>query len=45
VKKKKPPKPSARTGPKPELLKITGNWQAAIKKSFGKKKPKEGWPK
>jgi hypothetical protein len=32
-------------GPKPDLLKIEGNWQAAVKKSFGKKKPATGWPK
>jgi len=38
-------KPKAKTGPKPELLKIKGNWQAAIKRSLAKKKPKEGWPK
>lgn len=34
-----------RTGPKPEMLKIEGNWQAAIKRSFEKKRPPEGWPK
>jgi hypothetical protein len=32
-------------GPKPDMLKIAGNWQKAIKKSLGKKKPHEGWPK
>ena len=42
--KKQINKPSA-SGPKPDRLKIEGNWQAAIKKSLTKKKPKKGWPK
>ena len=48
MKKRKPPLPkkkSVQPGPKPELLKIDGDWQGAIKKSFEKKKPAEGWPK
>jgi hypothetical protein len=32
-------------GPKEERLKINGNWQSAIKQSFLKEKPKDGWPK
>jgi len=32
-------------GPKPDLLKIDGNWEAAVKKSLAKKKPVTGWPK
>jgi hypothetical protein len=32
-------------GPKPDTLKIDGNWEEAVKKSFTKKKPPEGWPK
>jgi hypothetical protein len=32
-------------GPKPEVLKIEGDWTAAVKKSLIKKKPSEGWPK
>jgi hypothetical protein len=44
-KTKKAPPPKTAPGPKPDLLKIPGNWQDAIKKSFGKKKPPEGWPK
>jgi hypothetical protein len=35
----------AAPGPKPDVLKIEGDWRAAIKKSFQKKKPPEGWPK
>jgi len=38
-------KPSAKPGPKPERLKIEGDWRQAIKKSLAKKKPPEGWPK
>lgn len=38
-KKKEPP------GPKPDLLKIEGDWQDAVKRSLGKKKPPTGWPK
>ena len=39
-------KPVAVTpGPKPDLLKIDGNWKAAVKKSLAKKKPPTGWPK
>ncbi len=38
-------RPSAKTGPKPAVLKLHGNWQAAIKKSLKKRKPPEGWPK
>ena len=34
----------ATPGPKPELLKIKGNWKEAITKSFEKKKPAKGWP-
>jgi hypothetical protein len=32
-------------GPKPEVLKIEGDWQDAVKKSLSKKKPAKGWPK
>jgi hypothetical protein len=46
VPKKKPtPKPKAPPGPKPETLKINGNWEDAVKRSFAKRKPKGGWPK
>ncbi len=38
-------KPKAKTGPKPEVLKIEGKWQDAVKKSLSKKKPAPGWPK
>jgi len=43
---KKPKKTAkVKTGPKPELYKIEGNWQDAVKKSLLKKKPAGGWPK
>jgi hypothetical protein len=32
-------------GPKPDLLKIDGDWKKAVKKSLSKKKPATGWPK
>jgi hypothetical protein len=32
-------------GPKPDTLKLEGDWQDAVKKSLQKKKPSEGWPK
>jgi len=38
-------RPSAKPGPKPQMLKIKGNWEQAVTKSFKKKKPPEGWPK
>jgi hypothetical protein len=42
---KKTPEKKAPRGPKPDTLKIDGTWQDAVKKSLGKKKPAEGWPK
>jgi hypothetical protein len=32
-------------GPKPEILKLEGNWKDAVKQSLAKNKPAEGWPK
>jgi len=42
---KKKTTPKVVPGPKPDLLKIKGNWKAAVKTSFDKKKPANGWPK
>jgi len=42
---KKKPKTTVPPGPKPDMLKIKGSWQAAVKKSLTKKKPPSGWPK
>ena len=44
-KSKVPEKLPQTPGPKPEVLKIDGNWQDAVKKSLSKKKPANGWPK
>jgi hypothetical protein len=45
--KKSPTKSSAKPkpGPKPDTLKLEGDWGTAMKKSLGKKKPATGWPK
>jgi len=32
-------------GPKPEVVKINGNWRDAVKRSLEKKKPANGWPR
>jgi hypothetical protein len=32
-------------GPKPERVKIEGDWKTAMKKSLQKKRPPKGWPK
>ena len=39
------PKLKAKPGPKPDVYKIEGNWEDAVKKSFTTKKPAGGWPK
>jgi len=31
-------------GPKPDNLKLEGDWQEAVKTAIKKKKPKNGWP-
>lgn len=33
-----------KTGPKPERLKLDGDWKELIKKAVKKERPKEGWP-
>jgi hypothetical protein len=38
-------KPKEKSGPKPDVLKIEGDWRDNVKKSLTKKKPPEGWPK
>lgn len=38
-------KAKAIPGPKPYVLKIEGDWKAAVKKSLEKKKPATDWPK
>jgi len=41
----RPNKKRATPGPKPEVLKIKGPWQSAMKKSLQKQKQAAGWPK
>jgi len=36
---------SKRRGPKPDTLKIEGDWKDAVKTALAKKKPPAGWPK
>ena len=31
-------------GPRPDHLKLDGDWEDSVKKALGKKRPKEGWP-
>lgn len=38
----KVPKPP---GPKPDRVKVEGDWGDALKKALAKKKPPGGWPK
>jgi hypothetical protein len=45
AKSKRRAKPRETPGPKPDILRIEGDWQDAIKKSLQKKKPAKGWPK
>ncbi|MGA2876698.1 MAG: hypothetical protein ABSE82_14335 [Nitrososphaerales archaeon] len=44
-KKSKSSRPKSAPGPKPNVLKLKGRWQDAVKQSLAKKKPPEGWPK
>jgi len=45
AKKPKAKASESKPGPKPDLYKIDGNWEDAVKKSLQKKKPATGWPK
>gem|GEM_PF-2954927 len=45
MRKERKPTTKAKPGPKPQMLKIKGNWEEAVTKSFKKKKPPAGWPK
>lgn len=38
-----PTQPKKR-GPKPERVKIEGDWENAVGKALKKKRPKDGWP-
>jgi hypothetical protein len=43
--KKLKPSVKNKPGPKPQYLKIEGDWRDAVKQAIQKKKPAEGWPK
>jgi len=45
TKQTRPEKPKRKTGPKPEVLKLKGDWEALIGKALSKPRPKKGWPK
>lgn len=38
------PKPKSRPGPEAERLKLDMDWEKAVEKALGKKRPAEGWP-
>ena len=38
-------KDDLKPGPKPDRVKIKGDWEDAVKKALEKKRPKEGCPK
>jgi len=33
-----------RTGPEPDRVKLTGDWEKAVADALAKKRPREGWP-
>ena len=37
-------KNNKKTGPKPDALKIEGDWESAMGKAVKKERPKDGWP-
>jgi len=37
-------KPQDKPGPKPDHLRLEGDWEEAVKKAIRKEKPAEGWP-
>jgi hypothetical protein len=36
---------SSKPGPKPEVVKIEGDWQDAVVRALEKPRPPKGWPK
>jgi len=42
---KSTPKVRSKTGPKPERLKLKGDWEQLVGKALAKKRPAKGWPK
>ena len=37
-------KEKKRTGPEPDRVKLTGDWEKVVGAALAKKRPKEGWP-
>lgn len=37
-------KAKPKRGPKPDSLKLEGDWRDAVNKAIKKKRPKDGWP-
>lgn len=37
-------KQHASTGPEPERLKLTGDWEKLVGEALTKKRPESGWP-
>jgi hypothetical protein len=37
-------KAKKRTGPEPDRVKLTGDWEKAVGTALAKKLPKDGWP-
>jgi len=37
-------KTTKRTGPEPDRIKLTGDWEKAVGTALAKKRPKDGWP-
>ena len=40
-----PERTTRKTGLEPERVKIEGDWEEAVKRALGKKRPPEGWPR
>jgi hypothetical protein len=37
-------KDKKRTGPEPDRVKLTGDWERAVEEALRKKRPAGGWP-
>jgi hypothetical protein len=39
------PERTQKPGPEPDRVKIEGDWEEAMKRALGKKRPPGGWPR
>jgi hypothetical protein len=39
------PERTQKPGPEPDRVKIEGDWEEAMKRALGKKRPLGGWPR